>query len=196
MMIPKLFENEEMRDIIVSILLISLLFAAPEFTENFIPFLVIVIFSFFVREIGHRFVAKKFGCTVTYKILPTGFFISVMFLIFRVFAGGMSYLIFIIPGFVEVMPYSFGRWGFKITRLTSRDSAIIAMSGVGMNLFLAFFFKLLTGDFFQMLSYVNATLAFFNLFPLKPLDGGKIFTFSIWIWLTMIIMSFLMMFIF
>lgn len=191
--LTRFFERNETRDLAISILVISLIFSAPNFVDLFLTSLIVVISSFFFHEMGHKFVAKKFGCMATYRIWPSGLALGLLSMVFRFFGFG---LIFIAPGFVEIMPYSFGRWGFRVVKLSSRDLGLISLSGIGINLFLAFFFKLFQGDIFHTISYVNAILAFFNLLPIRPLDGSKVFTWNVWIWLFLMIMASTLVFIF
>ena len=182
----KLFTNEEIRDLIISILILALIFSFPNL-ENFFIALLIVFFSFFLHEIGHKFAAKKLGCMATYKIWPTGILIGIAGMFF--FGATNLPLAIALPGFVEIMPYAFGRWGFKVVRLTPKDLGLIALAGVGINVLLAILFNPLPGGVFSELSRINGLIAIVNLLPIPPLDGSKIFLWKEWFWLFLIFIS-------
>ena len=98
-------------------------------------------------------------------------------------------IVFIAIGAVEIMPYSFGRWGFKVVKLTQRDLGLISLAGVGLNVVFAVFFKLFPGMIFEKLSFFNGLFAVFNLIPFPPLDGSKIFMWKEWFWLFLMFVS-------
>jgi len=193
----KAFTNEELRNIIISILVMSVIFwvyvfSFPDYTGFFIS-LIIVFFSFFLHEMGHKFAARRLGCMATYKIWPTGLLIGIITIFFGLIGVGFA---FIALGFVEILPYSFGRWGFKVARLTPKDFGLISLAGVGINVLFAVFFKMFPGMIFQNLSYFNGLFALFNLIPIPPLDGSKIFMWKMWFWLFLIFITILVLFIF
>lgn len=178
------FTEVEIRDIIISVLLVSVIFWVYLFNFpnpiGFFSSLLIVFFSFFLHEMGHKFMARKMGCIATYKIWPIGVLIGLVSIVFGLIGAG---IVFIAVGAVEIMPYSFGRWGFKVVKLSQREMGLISLAGVGLNVFFAVFFKLFPGEIFQKLSYFNGLFALFNLIPVPPLDGTKLFMWKEWLWL-------------
>lgn len=176
----KIFTDKELRDIVISIIVLALIFSFPDFMGLFLLSLIIVFFSYFLHEMGHKIISKKFGCTATFRLWPTGIFLGIVSMFFRLIGGG---IVFVAPGFVEIMPYRFGRYGFKVVRLGKKELGLISLAGVGINIFFAIFFKIFPGEIFQTLSYYNGLLALFNLLPIPPLDGSKIFLWEMWIWL-------------
>lgn len=181
----KFFTNEEIRDLIIAILALALIFAYPDLKGLFFISLIVVIISFLLHEMGHKFLASRLGCTATFKILPVGILLGFVSMFLKSSIG----FIFFAPGFVEILPYKFGRWGIKVIRLTPRYLGFITLAGVGINLFFAFFFMLFPGEIFQILSQINILLAFFNLIPIPPFDGSKIFLWSIWFWVFLFLLS-------
>jgi Zn-dependent protease len=186
----KVFTSIEIRDIIISIVLMSMIFwvyafSFPDLTGLFASFL-IVFFSFFLHEMGHKFVARKLGCMATYRLWSFGILIGIITIFFGIFGAGIP---FIVVGCVEIMPYSFGRWGFKVVRLSYKDMGLIAFAGTGLNVLFAIFFKLFPGTIFHNLSYFNGLFAFLNLLPFPPLDGSKIFGWKMWFWLFLFFIS-------
>jgi len=194
----KIFTGTEIRDIIVSILIVSVIFwiyvfAFPDIVGFFVS-LVIVFFSFFCHEISHEFVAKKLGCMATYRIWPLGLLLGIMSIFFGLIGLKRYFIPIMIVGCVEIMPYRFGRWGFKVVKLSARDIGIISLAGTGLNVFFAVFFKLFPGSIFHNLSYFNGLFALLNLIPIPPLDGSKIFMWKMWLWLFLMFVSVLSFF--
>jgi Zn-dependent protease len=103
-------------------------------------------------------------------------------------------IVFVAPGFVEILPYSYGRWGFRVVSLGVEQIGAIALSGIGVNLGLAVLFKLLSLNWplFGIFYKINALIAFFNLLPAPPLDGSKIISWSAGVWVFLFIISLLM----
>ena len=175
-----------MKDITIAVLTVTLIFAYdmnnPANTINLLPFyLFLVIVSFLFHELAHRFVARRFGCKAVFKIWTQGIIFGLLFMLV-----GIK---FVAPGAVTIYPYAFSRWGYRIVELTAVEMGLIAISGTGVNLALALFFKPLTGmlmwqgiDVFGSLSWLNAWWALINLLPIPPLDGSKIIAWRPLIW--------------
>lgn len=175
------FTSEEIRDLAIAILALALVFAYPNLEEKFFLALVIVFISFFLHEMGHKFWATKLGCTATFRIWPMGILLGLVTMFFSVR--------FLAPGFVEIAPYKFGRWGIKVTKLTPHDLGHIALAGVIINVIFAWLFVIMEGEIFNTLASINALLALFNLLPFPPLDGSKIFLWSFWVWLFLVLFT-------
>jgi Zn-dependent protease len=139
----------------------------------------------------HEFVAKKLGCMATYKIWPLGLLFGVLSIFFGLIGLKNFFIPLLMIGYTEINPYRFGRWGFKVVKLSSRDVGIIALAGTGLNVFFSVFFKLFPGSVFHQLSYFNGLFALLNLIPIPPLDGSKIFMWKMWFWLFLIFITIL-----
>jgi Zn-dependent protease len=194
----KIFTGSEIRDIVISIVLISSIFWIyvfnfPDLVGLFTS-IVIVFFSFFCHEMLHEFVAKKLGCMATYKLWPMGILLGIMSIVLGLIGLKNLFIPIMIVGATEIMPYRFGRWGFKVVKLSARDLGIIAIAGTGLNVFFAVFFKLFSGPIFHNLSYFNGLFALFNLIPIPPLDGSKIFLWKMWLWLFLVFVTVLSIF--
>lgn len=147
----------------------------------------IVILSFLLHELGHRQAARRNGCHSRFLLDPMGLALTLIstFLPFM----------FLAPGYVGVFclyPQS----------LSYRGQLEINAAGIAINLILAsvsLFLSVilgLTGSVnelvvtgLQMVALINSWLAFFNLLPLGPLDGAKIFQLNRRIWLAGLLAS-------
>jgi len=180
------FTKEELKDLFISVLLISFILSFPNL-QNFLLYLIIVVIAFLFHELAHKFVARKFGCAAFYKIWYPG-------ILFALFVTLISYgnFKFISPGAVVIYPYTFGRWGFRVISLTVSEMGIIAFAGPATNLFFAIIFSLLPGEIARIIAFTNAWLALFNLLPIKPLDGSKIILWKPWVWLFTFVISIVM----
>ncbi|MFM9901337.1 MAG: site-2 protease family protein [Polaromonas sp.] len=145
-----------------------------------------VLFAITVHEAAHGYVARYFGDNTAYAlgrvtlnpmkhIDPVG--TIVMPLVLYIATGG-TFLF----GYAKPVPVQFGR-----LRNPKRDMIWVALAGPGANLIQALLwgvaFYLLQGAsvtepfFIKMCQagiLVNVVMFVFNLFPLPPLDGGRI----------------------
>ena len=178
MKLQELFTKEEVRDLAISTLAISLIFAFPRF-ELFFLYLIAVIFAFVFHELAHKFVAMKFHCAAFYQMWPLGLMMSFLFMLL-----GLKILA---PGAVIIRPYRFGRWGFRTARLTIPENGIISLAGPAVNIAFALIFYPFPA--LSLIADVNAWLGFFNLLPIPPLDGSKVVQWKPWLWLMFIIIA-------
>lgn len=182
------FSEQELVDLLWAWAAISFAFAVvkggglrilgPGFVSNLIVAGVTVGVAFLFHELAHKFVAQKYGCWAEFRKFDFGLILAVM----------MSFLGFIIaaPGAVMII-------GF-----VSRDqNGKIAAAGPLTNIVLAIFFliigmllpkiigelPLIFGQIIFFGFYINAWLALFNMIPFPPLDGSKVITWSLPIWL-------------
>jgi len=181
------FTKTEVRDIVISVLVVSFIFwyvFTDRYPLPFWNFLIVVVVSFLFHELAHKIVSQKFGCLAVYKMFPQGLLLGLLFAFLR--------FIILAPGAVVIYPYKFGRWGFKVARLTITEMGLISIAGISVNLFFAAVFGLFSGDLFVLLSVINAWLAFFNLLPIPPLDGRKVFGWKPWLWGLMFLIAILL----
>lgn len=184
----QLFSLTEVRDLIISVLAITLIISYPNF-GNFVVWLAIVLLSFVLHELAHKFVAIKFGAVAFYKMWTQGLLIGLLTMLipFR----------FVAPGAVQIYQHKFGKWkrkqfGFGHVRagaLTQDEMGLISVSGPLVNLVIAGVAALLPGSFALQLARLNSILAFFNIIPMKPLDGSKILEWKPWVWVFLQIVS-------
>ena len=136
--------------------------------------------GFIFHELGHKFVAMHYGYYAEYELWPTGLIIALVSSFFG--------FIFAAPGAVVI--YSNG--------MEKKTNGIISIAGPIVNIILGLIFFLILvslGDFaYTETGYlvaltcvlgtrINFFLAAFNLLPIPPLDGSKVMSWSIPIWL-------------
>lgn len=139
--------------------------------------LVILIFSAIFHEVAHGFVAERFGdptarlagrLTLNPKkhIDP---FMSIILPLLLILSG--SPVIFGAAKPVPIDPFN-----LKEGR---KDIALVALAGPLTNVLIAilasFLLKITNIDIFFIIVRLNLLLAIFNLLPIPPLDGSKVF---------------------
>lgn len=195
-------ETKEIEDLVISALALALAFGIS-FSGGFsafsdIPGLAFAVFAcliavssgFVLHELGHRFVARKFKCRAEYQMWPTGLILALVFSLFG--------FVFAAPGAVMIYP-RISLWG-KSEHLSRKAYGIVSLAGPVLNMVLALVFMALNyihpSIIFQLGQSVNVWLALFNLIPIPPFDGIKIFLWDRKIWLGVSIIAVIMLFLF
>ena len=153
--------------------------------QNILIYALPVLLAITVHEAAHGYAARHFGDNTAYAlgritlnplkhIDPIGTIAMPLMLLF----AGSPFLF----GYAKPVPVQFGN-----LRNPKRDMVWVALAGPASNLIMALiwgiFFYLLQGadvnePFFNKMAQggilVNAVMFAFNLFPLPPLDGGRI----------------------
>ncbi|MCS7123760.1 MAG: peptidase M50 [Candidatus Aenigmarchaeota archaeon] len=184
--------RREIFDIFVAILLITIILTYNRF-DLFLIYLITVLISFLPHEFAHRYLARKLGYIAVFQLWPQGILMS--FLTLLATFGAVK---FIALGAVVVYPITFKGGILVGKRVSVRDNALISMAGPLINIFICIVSIILflpsKLNFFLYLSQVNAWLSVFNLMPLFPLDGSKIFVYDFKKWFLMFAFSFLLLF--
>ena len=145
----------------------------------FLMAIVSVSLGFILHEMGHRFVARRFGCFAEYTMWPTGLILALM--------CSLLGFVFAAPGAVMIYPRA--DMGGRAT-LARGKIGLISIAGPAMNICLAVVFILLNMAYpmllFSLGALINTWLAMFNLIPFGPLDGAKIFRWNKRAWLAAI----------
>ncbi|SDY31422.1 Zn-dependent protease (includes SpoIVFB) [Collimonas sp. OK242] len=147
-----------------------------------------VLFAITLHEAAHAYAAKYFGDSTAYMlgrmslnpikhIDPFG---TILIPILLYFSTGGAFLF----GYAKPVPINFGQ-----LRKPKRDMAWVALAGPAANFVMALIWLLvLIGlaafrvqeDFFALMAragiLTNLVMFAFNLFPIPPLDGGRILT--------------------
>jgi Zn-dependent protease len=191
--IEKFFTTAEIIQLIIAILGITIIFTYPNFRANFFLYLIIIFVSLSLKQLFHKLFANKLGCMSTFKLWPFGVVIGTITLLLKSSLG----FIFTALGYIEIVPYKFGRWGIKVIEMTPSDYARIVLGGLGVNLFLMLFFGIWYTinplEIFHTISNINGILSFFSLLPIPSLEGGHIFTWSLWVWVILMFFTILIL---
>ena len=176
------YSNTELKDLAKAWLVISLAFAIAMTGFNvklvlMFPIMLLTVgVGFLLHELGHKYTAQRFG----YKAEFRAFNQMLVFALITSFFG----FVFAAPG------------GVFHGRIASKQKeGLIALAGPLVNVVLSIFFLSLNLIFpslkflFFYGAYVNAFLAVFNLIPLGPLDGSKVFQWNKLVWLASMIIS-------
>jgi Zn-dependent protease len=169
--------QKELRDLIISVLVLSLAFS--RFNLSVLPEnIVIITLVFILHEMSHRFTAKRYGCFAEYRMWTWGLILAVL----SSFAG----FVFAAPGAVYISPYVQNKFAFSVAHLTKKEYGKISLAGPVTNmavgvaaLVAAFFYPI---GFFSSLASISFYLAMFNLLPIFQLDGLKVLIWDRRIW--------------
>lgn len=147
-----------------------------------------VLFAITLHEAAHAYAAKYFGDATAYiqgrmslnpvkHIDPFG---TILIPVMLYFATGGSFLF----GYAKPVPIDFGN-----LRNPKRDMAWVALAGPAANFVMALLWLLfsialglmhVTEPFFMAMAkagvMMNLVMLAFNLFPIPPLDGGRVLT--------------------
>jgi len=185
-------EPKELRDIVISALLLAFVFTYQGIDRlalslTLLPVGIIAVStSFVLHELGHRAMARKYKFHAEYQMWPQGL---MMALLFALVTNGA--FVFAAPGAVMIMPRA-DLWG-RFTPMSKKSYGIISGTGPLVNIALSALFiisAVLLEPFSSVLLFgasVNAWLAVFNLIPLGPLDGAKVFRWDRRAWIALMI---------
>ncbi|QAU35091.1 site-2 protease family protein [Janthinobacterium sp. 17J80-10] len=156
-----------------------------ELIQNFSVYVLPILFAITLHEAAHAYAAKYFGDSTAYvqgrmslnpvrHIDPVGTLLIPIVLYFV----GSPFLF----GYAKPVPVDWGK-----LRNPKRDMAWVALAGPAANLLMALLWMLFSlalvafhvnEDFFHKMAQagiiVNLVIFAFNLFPVPPLDGGRI----------------------
>ena len=151
----------------------------PEFLLLLGVSFVAVMTGFILHELAHKVVAQRYGCLAEFRYFPVGLLMGIV-------TAALGF-IFAAPGAVVISG-----------AVTPRQNSRISAAGPGTNLavaagFLGLAFVSGSGppgliDFLVAnVAFVNLLLGGFNLIPVPPLDGSKIFAFNKPMWVGLVV---------
>jgi Zn-dependent protease len=151
--------------------------------EFFVASLVTVGLAFVLHELGHKFVAERFGLWAEFRVWPIGLFFALIMAVFT-----LGSFIFAAPGATMIAPVRKTKNGFVLKKIKISLEAMgkIGLAGPVVNIVLAILFLLLSlATGYKILgigAWVNAWLGMFNLIPFSLLDGRKVWQWSKPMW--------------
>ena len=139
---------------------------------------ILVMSSFILHELAHKFTAQRFGAWSEFRMYPAGLILClVMSVVGFLFAA---------PGAVYIRGYITDEMNGKIS--AAGPAVNIGISAIALALWMVIPNGLSASIFF-LLGYMNAFLALFNLLPIPPLDGSKIYKWNPAVYIAMIVMA-------
>jgi len=179
-------ESRELRDIIIAAAVLAIAFSfnwdINVFAKNLLPAAIGVSLGFILHELAHRFLAKKYKCYAEFRLWTQGLILA---LGLAILTNGS--FIFAAPGAVYIQNAS-DLWGRPVT-ISKKQNGLISLIGPITNIILASIFLAIaffTGIASQIMFFaasVNIWLAIFNMLPVPPLDGSKVFWWDKRIWI-------------
>ena len=178
------FTKNELRDLVIAFIVLSIAFAIANVKfalHAFISILPIVMFGvgvgFLLHELGHKYVANKYGYKAEFKLWPIGLLIA---------------LITSLIGWVFALP---GEAKITAEDIDEETTGKIAIAGPMANIGLGLLFIVIAAITYPLKSSftlfeliylvstvgfsVNAFLATFNILPFYTLDGTKVMKWSV-----------------
>ncbi len=167
------FSQREVGDLLFAWLMISIAFAILfldydtlnlySISRSFLLSFFVVGTAFFLHELGHKFIAQRYGYYAEFRAFKGMLYLAVLMSFFG--------FIFVAPGGVLIKG-----------RITLKKNGIISLAGPLINIILGFLFFVLflmfKSEFFHFSFIINSFIGLFNLIPVMPFDGGKIFAWN------------------
>lgn len=185
--------RSEVIDLIISWLVLSVAFGAGYIYRGsltgFTVSLIAVATGFIFHELAHRYVAIKYGMIARYKAWYLGLAVALMVALITAKIFGNPFVI-AAPGAVVIMHY--GMYDISYIRRECRIAAAGPLANIAValaTLIASYFIGSPWSYYARFIGSVNAWLAFFNLLPIPPLDGSKIFRASIGTWVVMFVLA-------
>ncbi len=185
--------EKEIYSIIIGIVITSLIFSHnytnPWNTFSNLPKTFAIIFiSMTIYLIAQHGMAKKLHTVVIYELWLPGVILSLMLMLVGIKLA--------LVGGIAITAYKFGRWGMKDKGPTIQEIGFISTIGPITNIILSMATGLLAAKYgYQFMDYfstINGWLAFYNLVPVKNLDGGKVLFWSPVAWFILIFITLLL----
>ena len=185
------YSRVEVSDLLVAMLGLSVAFMIllyrggtelhSEFAMNmlfiFSLSLALVSTSFIFHELAHKVVAQRYGAWAEFRLNPRGLLLAMVMSLFG--------FLFAAPGAVYIRGM-----------IDQRRNAIISIAGPLVNIVIggtalicALFSSGTIYSIFLLFAMLNGFLALFNLLPIPPLDGSKIYGWNMPIYIMMMVLA-------
>ncbi len=183
-----IFSLGEIRDLIFITFIIGFLFSA---THEFFTYVspASAIHNFFIASVSFLFVlipyilvtkyfADRYNCNAEFALWPIGSIISIILTL-------LTQFVFAVVGAIQITTKHTTRLGYRFVGLTNEELGKIAIAGPVVNFLLAligFAIYPLNPGIVSVFIMMNLIFAFFNLIPIPPLNGSKVFGWSRIVW--------------
>ncbi len=181
--------QRELEDLLISFAVLLLLFS--NFKVALMPYSAVAVLTAFIfHELAHRQVARHFGYLAFYRRWDTGIALALLIGILTRLITGSAW-IFAALGAVYIYSYP----SYLPVSDSRRSNGLIAAAGPAVNMIIGAIALLIVRTVslgpvawgvLRMTARVNLWLAFFNLWPIPPLDGFKVLRWNVGYWAVMI----------
>lgn len=185
------FSHTEIKHILISIIVLIIAFtfaftnalyslSSGQFNVGYFILMAIIVTvavltEFLLHELAHKFTAQKYGCWSEYRYTEIGLMLTLL--------TGFFGFVFAAPGVV-----------WHSGHVTEKEEGKISAAGPVTNLglaaiFFALWFLVPGAGFLSLLlwfvAWINVWVGAFNLIPIPPLDGSKIWKWSVAVYIGM-----------
>ncbi|MCL5873838.1 MAG: site-2 protease family protein [Candidatus Thermoplasmatota archaeon] len=181
------FSKKELQDIAISVVTLSvalfLIIVRSSFRVNGVtvhPALLVAlaigflmtITAFLIHEMSHKFTAIHYGAWSEFRMWPMGLVLTII--------TGLIGFLFALPGAVYFASYRNPIREGKIALAGPIANLVMGIALLPILLFVSMPINVFAAVFF--LVYINLWLGLFNLVPIPPLDGSKVFAWNKMYW--------------
>ena len=188
--LSSIVELNEALAILITVVVLSLVFGSGYILRGdlalYAIITVIAVIGVIPHELAHRWCARKMGSYSRYVLSPIGLVLTLITAIpwipFKI----------IMPGFTLVVPSRYepnylkrlnGLSGY-IGPLTNIVIASVSLATYALLVEVIAGLPWIVSTFLKLNSYINSWIAIFNLLPIPPLDGSKIWSWNPGVWIT------------
>lgn len=177
--------TREIIHLVASLLVLTIAFTYPNLAPRTMAIVAFGVGTgFILHELAHKFMALRYGYVAVYEANPMGLFLAL----------GLSFItggnfVFAAPGAVMIQGKN-SPYGYYDPIRAGKELAYISVSGAVVNLLLAIMFftaSLLIinpqiAGVLKSAAFINVFLAGFNMIPIGPLDGAKVWKYDQVLW--------------
>ena len=175
------FSRRELREILISVVVLSIVFSDFTVTSTIYSFIA-VGFAFTFHEMGHRFVANRYGFHAEYRMWVKGLMLALLLAVISkgsfVFAAPGAV---VINGIISTDRYRKIALAGPIVNVIPAVVFLGILLVAGVSTIFGFDLSLILGICSWSI-IVNLFLAAFNMLPFTPLDGASVMAWNRWVW--------------